>query len=276
MLARVHTRQGCLTCPIGGGTRFSASCTAFTSATRFIALQPTGELVGPVGCKAMNRVADVKAVQLALNRVPPPMGGPAKLLAVDGDCGAETKAAIEAFQLKHFGWKDGVVMPQGPTHTKLQAIGSAFGPQAAGAPDPTHDERLKKRIQRANQHLPKLRDAAMDAIATATAAVTFVDNGFLAHIDALGPRNAFRIVDRYFEFGSQPALVTRAELQFILKMCRRVASTIAVRLGEIHGTPMGMPLFAADRTASKFYAYTPRHTEPSPAPILAGHIYLCD
>ncbi|WP_284618019.1 hypothetical protein [Aquabacterium humicola] len=71
-------------------------------------------------------------------------------------------------------------------------------------------------------------------------------------------------------------MVTRAELQFILKICRRVASTIAVRLGEIHGTPMGMPLFAADRTDAKFFAYTPRHTVPSPAPILAGHIYLCD
>jgi hypothetical protein len=116
----------------------------------------------------------------------------------------------------------------------------------------------------------------MDAISTATAAVTFVDNGFLAHIDALGPRNAFRVADHYFEFGSQPALVTRAELQFILKMCRRVASAIAVRLGEIHGTPMGLPLFAADTTDAKFFAYTPRRTAPATTALNASSIYLCD
>ncbi|NRF71439.1 hypothetical protein HLB44_31080 [Aquincola sp. S2] len=258
MLARVHTRQGCVTCPIGGDPPAALT------------------IVATVGHKSMNRAEDVRAVQSGLNHVPAPMGGPAKALAVDGDCGAKTVAAIEAFQLKHFGWKDGVVTPSGPTLIKLSALLSAFGPQAVSEPDPSRAQTLRKRVQRAHQQMPVLRQVAMDAIATATAAVTFVDNGFLAHIDELGPRNAFRVADRYFAFGSQAAVVTRAELQFVLKMCRRVASAIAVRLGEIHGTPMGLPLFAADTTDAKFYAYTPRRSAPTTTAMGASSIYLCD
>jgi peptidoglycan hydrolase-like protein with peptidoglycan-binding domain len=75
--------------------------------------------VGRLG--GVNRPADVKTVQQLLNNVPAHSGGPVPSLDPDGKCGPKTIAAIQNFQLKHFGWKgaDGRVDPNGPTHTLL-------------------------------------------------------------------------------------------------------------------------------------------------------------
>jgi peptidoglycan hydrolase-like protein with peptidoglycan-binding domain len=75
--------------------------------------------VGRMG--GVNRPDDVRTVQQLLNQVPLTAGGPKPPLDPDGKCGPKTIAAIQAFQLHHFGWPgaDGRVDPNGRTHTKL-------------------------------------------------------------------------------------------------------------------------------------------------------------
>ncbi|HUQ93202.1 MAG TPA: peptidoglycan-binding domain-containing protein [Bryobacteraceae bacterium] len=78
-----------------------------------------------VGSKGgRNQPGDTKTVQELLNNVPLSEGGPSPRLEVDGKCGPLTKAAIQKFQLKHFGWKgaDGRVDPDGPTLAKLNTF----------------------------------------------------------------------------------------------------------------------------------------------------------
>lgn len=86
-------------------------------------IAPSLELTGWVGAQATgakgpgNDAADVVKVQDALNAIPVHEGGPARLLSLDGIAGRLTRAAIQEFQLRHFGWKiaDGRVDPQGKT-----------------------------------------------------------------------------------------------------------------------------------------------------------------
>jgi peptidoglycan hydrolase-like protein with peptidoglycan-binding domain len=262
MLARVHTHLGCLLSPLDdrGG--------------------PTTVTIGAsVGRKGLNLANDVRAVQTALNQLPCQFGGPNPKLAVDGDAGPNTKSAIDTFQLKQFGWNDGLIAPGGPTIAKLSELAGGFGKEAVPEPpstDPDYEERLRFRLARAHAAMPFLKTAAMDALHTVQSAIEHVDNDFVTHIDHLGPRKAYTLADKYFDFASQAAAQTRAELQFIANMCRRVLSAIVVRLGEIHGAPFGPPLFAIDRTHSPFIAYSPRRTSPATKFQNSSHIYLCD
>ena len=84
--------------------------------------------VGRMG--APNRQADVKTVQELLNQVPVTSGGPRPLLDPDGKSGPKTIAAIQAFQLHHFGWTgtDGRVDPSGPTLAKLNEFDGTAPP----------------------------------------------------------------------------------------------------------------------------------------------------
>lgn len=61
---------------------------------------------GSVGKGGDNKLEDVKLVQELLNKK-------GQNLTVDGDCGRNTIAAIEAFQQSEFGWKDGRIDPGG-------------------------------------------------------------------------------------------------------------------------------------------------------------------
>jgi peptidoglycan hydrolase-like protein with peptidoglycan-binding domain len=81
---------------------------------------------GSVGRKGRNRHDDVVTVQKLLNRTRPTQGGPSPLLDVDGLAGPKTIAAIQKFQLHHFGFKgaDGRVDPKGPTIRKLNELAS--------------------------------------------------------------------------------------------------------------------------------------------------------
>jgi hypothetical protein len=74
-----------------------------------------------VGRASANRHDDVVTVQELLNQVPPDEGGPQPVLTVDGLCGPKTNAAIQKFQLHHFGWggADGRVEPGRQTIAKL-------------------------------------------------------------------------------------------------------------------------------------------------------------
>lgn len=79
-----------------------------------------------VGRMCRNAEPDVKAIQDALNRVPPDQGGtpPNKKLTVNGLCDGRTIEAIQLFQLKQFGWPgaDGKIFPEGQTHTRINQI----------------------------------------------------------------------------------------------------------------------------------------------------------
>lgn len=76
---------------------------------------------GSVGRASANRQSDVATVQELLNQVSQSEGGPQPKLKVDGLCGPKTSAAIQKFQLHHFGWSgaDGRVEPGHQTIAKL-------------------------------------------------------------------------------------------------------------------------------------------------------------
>jgi hypothetical protein len=84
--------------------------------------------VGSMG--GINLPEDTLTVQQLLNQVPVSEGGPAPPLEEDSKCGPLTKAAIQKFQLKHFGWKgaDGRVDPDGVTLAKLNTFDKVVTP----------------------------------------------------------------------------------------------------------------------------------------------------
>lgn len=85
----------------------------------------------PVGTKgAVNRFDDVITVQQLLNNISPSDGGPTSPLNLDGLSGPKTVAAIQKFQLHHFGWPgaDGRVDPGGQTLLKLNEFNQSLPP----------------------------------------------------------------------------------------------------------------------------------------------------
>lgn len=94
-----------------------------------------------VGEKGKNLTADVMTVQQLLNGVLVPFGGPVVKLKVDGICGPKTKAAIQNFQLKQFGWAgaDGRVDPGKQTLDRLNVLnfGSVDPPKPSDGPGPS-------------------------------------------------------------------------------------------------------------------------------------------
>lgn len=83
----------------------------------------TRTISGPVGDgpRAKNLPGDVSTIQHLLNDINAGVGGADPKLTVDGICGSKTRAAIQKFQLHHFGWKlaDGRVDPSGPTLIRM-------------------------------------------------------------------------------------------------------------------------------------------------------------
>jgi hypothetical protein len=73
----------------------------------------TNAISDSVGKGGSNKADDVKLVQHLLNSKN--NAG----LVVDSDCGKKTIAAIEAYQQKTFGWKDGLISSGGKTWTAL-------------------------------------------------------------------------------------------------------------------------------------------------------------
>ncbi|MBK7926265.1 MAG: peptidoglycan-binding protein [Bryobacterales bacterium] len=78
----------------------------------------------PVGINGRNEALDVLNIQVALIQVGPANGGQTPDFAIDGICGPKTKAAIQKFQLQHFGWKgcDGLIEPGKQTLAKLNEL----------------------------------------------------------------------------------------------------------------------------------------------------------
>ena len=82
--------------------------------------------VGAAG--GVNRFNDVGTVQRLLNQVPPTSGGPTTPLVPDSKCGPKTIGAIQAFQIRQFGWPgaDGRVDPNGQTLRRLNDFDIPF------------------------------------------------------------------------------------------------------------------------------------------------------
>jgi hypothetical protein len=120
-----------------------------------------------VGAEAPNGQQDVRAVQSALNALPPGAGGPAAALSVDGRCGPRTLAAIARFQLHHFGWTDFRIDPGQGTARRL----SVTGPQhvVAGPAVPM--------AQRARAVRMALSGAAAEMVAAAVPVQHAIDGG---------------------------------------------------------------------------------------------------
>lgn len=81
--------------------------------------QSSRNISGSVGVNGANRPTDVVWIQAYLNMVPPAQGGPAVKLKQDGLFGVKTRAAIEGFQIRHFGKADGRVDPGKQTEGKF-------------------------------------------------------------------------------------------------------------------------------------------------------------
>jgi hypothetical protein len=84
-----------------------------------------------VGDGGANRPADVKTIQEMLNKALPGWGGPTPKLAVDGDCGPLTRAAIRRFQqvqLSTYFTPDGRVDPGQRTLRRLNHIWNVDDP----------------------------------------------------------------------------------------------------------------------------------------------------
>jgi hypothetical protein len=80
---------------------------------------------GSVGLGGINRVDDVRKVQILLNNVRKEWGGPDPKLVEDGACGPLTRGAIAAFQLNQLGTifnPDSRVDPGGGTLRRLNHI----------------------------------------------------------------------------------------------------------------------------------------------------------
>jgi peptidoglycan hydrolase-like protein with peptidoglycan-binding domain len=95
----------------------------------------TVTITASVGVGGANRMADVKAIQQALNDLPPGAGGPDPKLAVDGIAGPKTNAAILNFQKANLGLtQDGRIDPTGSTlrmlNARLDASAMAHDPKA--------------------------------------------------------------------------------------------------------------------------------------------------
>lgn len=96
-----------------------------------------GQILQSVGIGQPNRRADVKMVQVLINRQIF-MLMPLRALLDDGFCGSATITAIQAFQLRTptLPFPDGIVSPAGTTWLALQRAASVFAPGPKTSPPP--------------------------------------------------------------------------------------------------------------------------------------------
>jgi len=114
----------CLACAQEGG------CFEATAIDDVVILK----ISGSVGTGGMNKTADVRIIQTALNGIPADEGGTTTALKADGIAGTLTRTAITRYQQKNVTIIDGRVDPNGPTIRAMnQSLGGGVDIVTAGS-----------------------------------------------------------------------------------------------------------------------------------------------
>jgi len=147
----------------------------------------------PVGSGGANRADDTLAVQVALNAVPVPLGGPEVPLKPDGKVGPKTIGAIRRFQQYWTKVIDGRVDPGGPTVEALNNLAGVPlphppkpGAAAAAAPPPKRAAWAPPRVQAARAGTPGAPSVAVQVdLDRINAAIIRMDLIRYEHLPAL-------------------------------------------------------------------------------------------
>jgi hypothetical protein len=226
-------------------------------------------ITASVGINGANRPVDVPVIQRALNDVPADQGRPAPLLEVDGICGPKTKNAIQAFQLKHFGWKgaDGRVDPDKQTIAKLNELaGDAAAARA----------RLKGgRIAR----ISGLLSHALRCINVAQKNLEFAQT-FLDRTDSPDRAAALLMVNRHFDLDTYSSARRHQVLGQLLHTFRLMLQVFQ-RPGGLWGTAI-FDLDPTGATEGVAYTFEQGFQRPGRTRMLKGKrirtdaVYFCD
>ena len=160
-----------------------------------------------------NRVADVRTVQIALNRFSPTDGGPSQKLVVDGMVGQRTEYAVEFFQRKWGfypkGWSgpDVIVDVEGRTIDRLRV-----GP-------PTTKQSGKELALATLPRVLAMLTAAQTTVRAAIASAATKGPPFLKQMDPIG-QAALATVNSAFKTEGSPTL--KWDLTFISTMLDRM------------------------------------------------------
>lgn len=266
---RVHTHAGCQ----------SVNWLRSDRSLRF------PKLSAPVGKGGVNKVADVKAVQTALNAISPLLGGAFPKLAVDGDSGPLTEAAIMAFQRFHFPERYETITPDGRvdinewTLVRLKDIYELMERMGENA-ILYWVVRRPARLLRARLGTGEAAAALDKALARLEIALRPLRDG-ATH--STQERDALRMVVHYFRLAGSPASRVMMAIAEIRKAFLRMKAMLDKR-GRTLGIYTGGDIFEIDPKNEKHIAYSPSQTEYqfdlNPKPLVnPAHIYLsagCD
>ncbi len=186
----------------------------------------------PVGKNGERNGNNVLAVQKALNRVPPDLGGPAIKLVEDGIVGPKTQGAIDSFQRLHFGSDkaDGTIDVRNRTQAKISSL------------QPTKLARMAK----AETHL----EAAKRCIRAAEAKIAMA---FAENVGAPPVAGALALVDKHFAI--KKSANQNYVLSFIQSVFRDMAGVFA-RTGMFGNTGFSMYFEAEPFTNPDLFAFT--------------------
>lgn len=255
---RVHTETGCR----------SVNWIRTDRSVRF------PKLSAPVGKGGVNKATDVKAVQTALNAIPYPLGGPFANLAVDGDSGPLTEAAIMAFQRFHFPERYETITPDGRvdidnwTLWRLKDMYELMG-RMGGLAIPFWVVRRPARLLRARLGTGEAAAALDKALARLGIALHPLRDG-ATH--STQERDALRMVVHYFRLAGSPVSHVMMAIMNIRTTFLRAKAVLDKR-GRTFGLYTGGDIFEIDPKNDKHLAYSPRQTDHGPD-VDPAHIYL--
>jgi hypothetical protein len=197
-----------------------------------------GSAAGPVvitasvGIGGVNRTADVRSIQNALNAITPGEGGANPKLVASGVCDQKTKDAIQKFQIHHFGWSkaDGRVDPGYRTHKRLNLLVSH---------PPVPEQRLARVVAHIGDALSCVR-AAQNHLLWAGSETTLSTR-----------EERMAKVNRHFDVDGWPAAQREGILRRVSLIYDRMMQAFA-RPGNLWGSA----IFDIDKWDSSALAYT--------------------
>jgi peptidoglycan hydrolase-like protein with peptidoglycan-binding domain len=233
-------------------------------------------ITAPVGIKGVNRIADVRTIQKALNDVPINQGRAMPPLVMDGICGNKTKDAIQKFQVKHFGWKfaDGRVDPLKRTIAKLNQLIPGSGYTIGTG---SKENRLPRVLAMLNESLSAVRAARTNLISAASVVNT---PDVASPISVFSRSVLMKKVNDHFSVDEHPAAQRGSVVQQLLKIYDRMLQVFA-RTGGIWGPaifeidPLNKPLDLAYTFGGGFFRGG-ETTIIKDVLLRVDSIYLCD